>query len=230
MRRSRSVTVKVTGLISVSVSPSTSRGYVGTPITFTVDWSPVSGFECIIDIDYGDGKHESTSAFYPPVSFKHTYGSPGSYRVKVTVYDTGYASEGSGETSVEVRSPLTVSLDASPKSGNVPLTVTFTCEAHGGYLNYTWTLDFGDGSSPESGTRSSEGSWTVKHTYNKAGTYTATLTVTDALGASLSIPVTFKIIEGIKEAWRKLPVWQKILLVGAAVAAAGSAFYLVRKG
>ena len=184
MTVTRTVTVEVSGALSVSVVASPEKGYVGDTFRFDVDWSPFSGAECIIDIDYGDGTSEGTSAYSPPVTFTHAYISPGTYTVKVTVYDMAYMAEGSDQTSVEVRAKLSASLDASPRSGNVPLDVTFTCEAHGGYLPYSWTLDFGDGSTPASGTRTSEGSWTVTHTYGKAGSFTAKLTVSDALGGS----------------------------------------------
>lgn len=82
--------------------------------------------------------------------------------------------------------PLTVTFSADKTSGPVPLAVTFSCGASGGVLNYTWTLDPGDGSAPYSGTRTAEGTWTQAHTYNTGGAFTAVLTVTDALGASIA--------------------------------------------
>ena len=77
---------------------------------------------------------------------------------------------------------LTASLSASPSVGPVPLAVSFTIGIGGGVTPYTWTLDYGDGSTPGSGTVAG----TKAHTYTKAGTFTATLTVTDALGASIA--------------------------------------------
>lgn len=81
---------------------------------------------------------------------------------------------------------LAVTFSADKTSGPVPLAVTFSCGASGGALNYTWTLDSGDGSAPYSGTRTAEGMWTQAHTYNTGGSFTAELTVTDALGASIA--------------------------------------------
>lgn len=77
---------------------------------------------------------------------------------------------------------LSATLSVSPTSGPVPLAVTFTIGITGGVAPYTWTLDYGDATTPSSGTVAG----TKTHTYTQVGTYTATLTVTDALGLSLS--------------------------------------------
>ena len=71
---------------------------------------------------------------------------------------------------------------AQPTSGPTPLTVTFTNGVSLGLPPYNWTLDPGDGSTPYSGSRDSPGTWTQAHTYIKAGTFTATLTVEDSQG------------------------------------------------
>ncbi|MFP5304751.1 MAG: PKD domain-containing protein, partial [Gammaproteobacteria bacterium] len=75
----------------------------------------------------------------------------------------------------------TATLSADKVMGEPPLTVTFTVQMAdadtGDTLSYT--LAFGDGTAPASG--SSNG--TVSHTYTSAGLYTAVLTVTDAQGA-----------------------------------------------
>ena len=76
--------------------------------------------------------------------------------------------------------PLSATLSASPSVGPVPLAVSFTIGIAGGVTPYTWALDYGDGSTPGSGTVAG----TKLHTYTNVGTFTATLTVTDALGAA----------------------------------------------
>jgi hypothetical protein len=92
----------------------------------------------------------------------------------------------SGAQSMTITVPLVAAFSADRASGPVPLAVTFSCGASGGVLNYTWSLDPGDGSAPYGGTRTAEGTWTQTHTYNVRGVYTATLTVTDALGTTTS--------------------------------------------
>jgi PKD repeat protein len=81
-------------------------------------------------------------------------------------------------------------LAASTQMGEIPLPVRFTVGVSdvdaGDTLHYT--LNFGDGSSPATGTTSG----TVDHTYSAVGDYVATLTVTDAAGATDVAPVQIK--------------------------------------
>jgi outer membrane protein assembly factor BamB/PKD repeat protein len=68
---------------------------------------------------------------------------------------------------------LSASASATPTSGNAPLSVQFTGSASGGQSPYSYSWSFGDGSSPVSQQNPS-------HTYQSAGSYTATLTVMDS--------------------------------------------------
>jgi PKD repeat protein len=80
---------------------------------------------------------------------------------------------------VENKLPI-ASINASPSSGQAPLTVKFdgsqSSDPDGQITAYAW--QFGDG-----GTSSGA---TVSHQYTRAGTFTATLTVTDDSGATAS--------------------------------------------
>jgi uncharacterized repeat protein (TIGR01451 family) len=73
------------------------------------------------------------------------------------------------------------SLAATPTSGSVPLTVTLdaggSTDADAGDHVASYTFYFGDGSSPVT-----QSGATITHTYSNAGTYRATLTVTDSRG------------------------------------------------
>ena len=73
---------------------------------------------------------------------------------------------------VQGTTPLSASATASPTTGNAPLAVNFTGSATGGTAPYTYSWNFGDGSTSTTQSPS--------HTYSSAGSYTATLTVTDA--------------------------------------------------
>jgi PKD repeat protein len=64
---------------------------------------------------------------------------------------------------------LSISLDATPLEGAMPLAVTFRATATGYTPDYLW--DFGDGSAPVYGEA------TVSHTYRAPGRYTATVSV-----------------------------------------------------
>jgi glucose/arabinose dehydrogenase len=80
--------------------------------------------------------------------------------------------------------PPVARMTATPASGALPLTVQFSgtgsTDPEGGALTYGWT--FGDGTT---GTGA-----TVSHTYSQAGTYPATLKVTDPGGLSSSTTTT----------------------------------------
>jgi parallel beta-helix repeat protein len=60
---------------------------------------------------------------------------------------------------------------ASPTSGTIPLTVSFTCTPVGGESPYTYSWAFGDGGISTQQSPS--------HKYNSSGTFMATVTVTD---------------------------------------------------
>ncbi|WP_084724617.1 PKD domain-containing protein [Streptacidiphilus melanogenes] len=73
---------------------------------------------------------------------------------------------------VQGSTPLSASATGSPTTGNAPLTENFTGSATGGTAPYTYSWNFGDGATSTAQNPS--------HTYSAAGTYTATLTVTDS--------------------------------------------------
>lgn len=118
------------------------------------------------------------------------YGSIGQYRI------SGAYVQGSSLL------PPTASLTATPVTGYSPLTVTLNGSASkdsdGSITAYNW--NFGDGTS-------GSGNASTSHVYQTAGTYTATLTVTDNSGLTSSAtqtiqatqaPTTTKLSNGTK--------------------------------
>lgn len=81
--------------------------------------------------------------------------------------------------------PLTAAASADITEGLVPLKVSFAGSASGGTPNYTYLWNFGDGKT------STEQN--PKYKYKETGVYSATLTVTDSLGNSVtSAPIQIK--------------------------------------
>ncbi|MEZ4695553.1 MAG: PKD domain-containing protein [Rhodothermales bacterium] len=131
--------------------------------------------------NYGDGTSGTGK------NSSHTFTTPGTYVVALTVRDDAGAS---ASTSVSVsvsgsgNSAPVAALQASPLSGTAPLVVSFSgsgsSDSDGTISSYAW--DFGDGSS---GTGVS-----TQHTYSSPGSYNATLTIRDDDGATGSAAAT----------------------------------------
>ena len=159
--------------ITVTQAPAVTAAFNFTTadlqVTFT-DQSITSAPGGTIDTwhwDFGDGQ---VSSAQNPV---HTYSSAGSYTVTLTAGDSA-SNVNQVSQSVAVATPsfsyvingLSVTFTDTSTTLNPPIT--------------SWLWDFGDGA-----TSNSQG---VSHTYAAAGTYTVSLTTTDASGPQL--PVT----------------------------------------
>lgn len=130
---------------------------------------------------------------------------------------TGYSSYGSlGQYQIAGNYPEatraniapTASISGSPLLGDAPLTVTLdgsgSSDSDGSIVAYDW--NFGDGNM-------ASGNTSTSHAYQSAGTYTATLTVTDNGGLKASAseaievtksPVTFSFNSNNMWVWRKV--------------------------
>jgi PKD repeat protein len=111
----------------------------------------------------------------------------------MTTADQGGLGDPLEDLWIQGTTPLTAKATATPTTGNAPLGVSFTGSATGGTAPYSYSWDFGDGSATSTAQNPS-------HTYNSAGTFTATLTVTDssspAKSATSSVTVTASPIAG----------------------------------
>ena len=120
---------------------------------------------------FGDG---GTSAVQNP---SHTYTSAGTYTVTLTATNA-YGSDAETKTgyitvTVPQANPPVAGFSGTPTSGLAPLAVQFTDLSTNAPTSWAWT--FGDG-----GTSAVQN---PSHTYTAAGTYTVSLTATNAYGS-----------------------------------------------
>jgi PKD repeat protein len=157
---------------------------VGAPITFDPVQSTSTNPLSSATWNFGDG----TTAFSagPLTSQNHTYGSPGTYTVTLTLVD----SRGNLATSsqvVRVYGDPSASIAVSPnpvEGAAVSFDGSGSSDPDSGVTLSSYSWSFGDGTG---GTGE-----TTEHTFAAAGTYTVTLTVTNSLGlkSSTSVQVT----------------------------------------
>jgi PKD repeat protein len=177
-----SVAAWQSGTVSIVNTPVTD--FTGTPtqllvgqtVTFTSSTSGGS-LPYTYAWDFGDS---GTSNLKDPT---HSYASAGTYTVALTVTDSLLNSDTETETGYITVYPALVA-DATADKAEVATVevVTFGGSATGGKPGYTYAWDFGD-----SGTSNLED---PTYNYADAGTYTVTLTVTDALGNTDTDTVT----------------------------------------
>ena len=121
--------------------------------------------------NFGDGSGSSSQ------NPSHTYTAAGSYTVTLMVTGPGGSDSATCGSCITVTDPVpdapVADFNATPTSGEAPVTVDFTDASTGSVTSYSW--DFGDGSGSTSQNPS--------HTYTAAGSYTVTLTVTGPGGS-----------------------------------------------
>jgi len=172
-----SVVITVSPALSATAgaSPTTGQG----PLTVNLTGLP-SGGKAPYTYSWEFGDASALSTIQNPT---HIFASAGVYTAKLTVTDANGSKVTVSAPAVTVTvAPLVASAKATPTAGDAPLAVAFNGSASGGTapLSYAWT--FGDGTSG-TGTAPS-------HTYNAAGTYLSTLTVTDATAQKATAQAT----------------------------------------
>jgi serine protease len=128
---------------------------------------------------FGDG---GTSTLQNP---SHQYTAAGTYTVTLTATNA-YGSDSETKTgyitvTTQPTNPPVAAFSGTPTSGNIPLTVVFTDASTNNPTSWSW--NFGDG-----GTSTLQN---PSHQYTVAGTYTVTLTATNAYGSDDEVKTNY---------------------------------------
>jgi hypothetical protein len=147
-------------------------------------------------VDYGDGSGVQPLALNTDKSFdlNHVYTEDGTYTAMVTV-DDGQGGIGTDELVVTVNNvapQVLLDIDTTTVSCGVENALLGTAVIDPGSEDaLTVTIDWGDGSPPESFAWTSSG--VIPHTYARAGTYTAIVTAEDDDGGVGTEDATFAV-------------------------------------
>ena len=143
---------------------------VGDPVTFT-DNSASSAPITTWIWNFGDGNVAGTQ------NPSHAYTAPGTYNVGLSITNANGCSNFISKASHMTVSPKPVASFSAPvsESCTAPFTANFTSAASTGAIT-TYLWDFGDGTTSNQANPA--------HTYNAAGNYNVTLTVSTASGCN----------------------------------------------
>lgn len=156
--------------VGASFSATPTRG----PAPLTVAFTDLStGDPTSWAWDFGDG---TTSSEQHP---SHVYTSKSAYTVKLTVSGAGGSNSATRSNYIVVDDPgavPVVDFAGLPAAGQIPLSVSFVDLSTGLDAGTIWSWDFGDGAT--------SGAQNPVHVYQKQGTYSVTLTATNAAGSA----------------------------------------------
>ncbi len=164
--------VDVVAPVAADFTADETDVFIDEVITFTS--SPTGGSGVFTYAwDFGD---TGTSTEANP---DHSYSTPGSYTVSLTVTDTLNGSDiETKDDYITVYGPVAADFSSDITALIAGDSVDFTAIPSGGSSPYTYEWDFGDGDTTDNKSAN------PNHTYAAAGTYNVSLTVTDSLDGS----------------------------------------------
>ncbi|MEW7290074.1 PKD domain-containing protein [Aquimarina sp. 2304DJ70-9] len=171
---------------TASISTDVAQGFAPLQVNFDASGSTDSDGDALTySWDFGNGEIATG------VTTLQTYQRAGTYEAVLTVND-GNGNTDTSSVTITVSNPtpvLEANFIATPIAGNTPLLVSFDASSSiypaNAVITYNW--DFGDG------TTSNEEN--PSHTYTQAGSYAATLTISDGSIADISEIVTITVTE-----------------------------------
>jgi PKD repeat protein len=126
-------------------------------------------------LDFGDGSAVAKGKGTPPAKVTHTYSSIGSFPALLSL-KTSQGTKSSARLMVfatDPNPPRATWLTGTPINGFAPQIVDFNASQS---APGDWSIDFGDGTAPVTGTGTPPAS--LPHTYTDPANYAATLTIT----------------------------------------------------
>ncbi|MBW2995591.1 PKD domain-containing protein [Candidatus Woesearchaeota archaeon] len=173
----------------VIMSASKLNTIIGDVISFSASGYDPEGDDLTYEWDFGDGATAGNQQ-----NVVHSYNTPGTYPVVVTVRDSQGNTATATENIIIMLDNLapSVVMTASPESGEAPLTVIFNAYGYDpeeDNLGYEW--DFDDGSIAFG--------QTVIHTFNNENSYEVRVKVEDSYGNSDTAIKTINVGPGVVE-------------------------------
>jgi adhesin/invasin len=184
---SGSVTVTVSAVPTLVITPPTPAPSAGLPASFTFAVTvPAQNSSAVreVTVDWGDGARQNLGAVTGNAVVSHVYEVAGTYVVTGTVSDaTGNTSTVStAVTVIPVPAPtVVITFSPVPARANAQTTFTIQVTVPSGISVVNTVIDFGDGQSQNLGGLTGS-SPPIPHVYTQVGTFTARVSVTDSTG------------------------------------------------
>ncbi|MDQ3574180.1 MAG: PKD domain-containing protein [Actinomycetota bacterium] len=172
--------------VAVMAPPTPASGPLVTPFAFDGSGSNDPDNDAIVSYAWNFGD-SSTGA---GATASHVYANPGCYTVTLAVTDANQQSSAPVSRNVSVSSATNTApaaaLTFGPATGTAPLAANFSSTSTDDGCIASWDWDWGDGTAH--GTTEQ-----ANHVFESAGTFSVTLTVTDAGGLSSSATASIQV-------------------------------------